>query len=354
MTDTWYVGIKGQRSGPFTSSQVRQMAARGELGPGDMLWREGMADWVVASTVKGLFGEPVEPVSNPYAPPAATVLDSGSSGVTPTVVGFPSGYSFAAAAELTMRTVRARWGLLVVVGLVLIAVYAALAIPQVGLQIVGVATGDEDMSKLLGGVGSCFGFLLNICFGGPLAAGLFLAGAEIVAGRGRVADLFVGFKRFGRVFLAQLLVLASMFGLSFVAYLPFIVCAVLAAVVGQANGRNETAFPGILIAVGGLITAVLFLSAMALVGTRVVFAPALVADAELGSLGVMDAVRLNWSRVSAKQGWSLLGLAIVVSLIAGFSALLCGIGYVLLGLPIMVAAAGSAYLLLFRSTPQAA
>lgn len=74
MADTWYVGIKGQRSGPFTSSQVRQMAARGELGPGDMLWREGMSDWVAASTVRGLFSEPVSASpqpDNPYAAPEA-------------------------------------------------------------------------------------------------------------------------------------------------------------------------------------------------------------------------------------------------------------------------------------------
>jgi len=75
MADTWYVGIKGQRSGPFTSSQVRQMAARGELGPSDVVWREGMANWVAASTIRGLFGEPAtteSPPGNPYAAPAAS------------------------------------------------------------------------------------------------------------------------------------------------------------------------------------------------------------------------------------------------------------------------------------------
>lgn len=74
MADTWYVGIKGQRSGPFVWEQVRQMAARGDLGPGDMLWQEGMGDWVVASTIRGLFGEPVSaasPMGNPYAAPEA-------------------------------------------------------------------------------------------------------------------------------------------------------------------------------------------------------------------------------------------------------------------------------------------
>jgi len=77
MADTWYVGIKGQQSGPFTSAQVRQMAARGELGPGDMVWQEGMAAWVAASTIKGLFGTAVAvppSTGNPYAAPAASDL----------------------------------------------------------------------------------------------------------------------------------------------------------------------------------------------------------------------------------------------------------------------------------------
>jgi len=84
MADMWYVGIKGQRSGPFTSSQVRQMAARGELGPRDMVWQEGMASWVAASTVRGLFAAPsagAPPAGNPYAAPEAREVLGTSAGL---------------------------------------------------------------------------------------------------------------------------------------------------------------------------------------------------------------------------------------------------------------------------------
>jgi len=84
MADMWYVGIKGQRSGPLTSSQLRQMAARGELGPGDMVWQEGMANWVAASTIKGLFAAPTAGApraGNPYAAPAASDILVTSAGL---------------------------------------------------------------------------------------------------------------------------------------------------------------------------------------------------------------------------------------------------------------------------------
>lgn len=76
MAENWYVGRNGTRTGPFAPTQLREMAATGQLQPGDLLWREGMANWVQASTVSGLFAAqrplPPSPVPavNPYAAPA--------------------------------------------------------------------------------------------------------------------------------------------------------------------------------------------------------------------------------------------------------------------------------------------
>jgi len=73
VADEWCVGKNGQRSGPFSGSQLRQLAARRELRPADMLWKEGMASWVAASTIKGLFTGP-RPAAIPYAAPAGSDL----------------------------------------------------------------------------------------------------------------------------------------------------------------------------------------------------------------------------------------------------------------------------------------
>ncbi len=41
----WYVSPKGQALGPYTLSQLREMAARGEINGGTAVWRQGMAEW---------------------------------------------------------------------------------------------------------------------------------------------------------------------------------------------------------------------------------------------------------------------------------------------------------------------
>ena len=55
MAGEWYVGRNGQQSGPFSQQQLRQMAVAGQLSPADLLWKEGMPNWVPCSSVKGLF-----------------------------------------------------------------------------------------------------------------------------------------------------------------------------------------------------------------------------------------------------------------------------------------------------------
>ena len=55
MAEGWYVGSNGQQSGPFTLQQLRQMAVTGELSKADLIWKEGLANWVPCSSVKGLF-----------------------------------------------------------------------------------------------------------------------------------------------------------------------------------------------------------------------------------------------------------------------------------------------------------
>jgi len=74
MADTWFVGRAGERSGPFTAQTLRDMAASGRLAPTDLVWQEGMANWVAAASIRGLFAEQapgMPPTVNPYAAPAA-------------------------------------------------------------------------------------------------------------------------------------------------------------------------------------------------------------------------------------------------------------------------------------------
>ena len=54
----WYVARNKQKSGPYSSAQLKRMAVSGQLGPEDMLLHEGQKQWVKAGAVPGLFPEP--------------------------------------------------------------------------------------------------------------------------------------------------------------------------------------------------------------------------------------------------------------------------------------------------------
>jgi hypothetical protein len=57
MAADWFLARGGQqRVGPLTAQQLKQMAAAGQVTGNDLVWKEGMAQWVAASQVKGLLG----------------------------------------------------------------------------------------------------------------------------------------------------------------------------------------------------------------------------------------------------------------------------------------------------------
>lgn len=70
MDQQWYYSQNGQKHGPISSAELKQLAAAGKLQPTDLIWKEGMAKWAAARSVKGLF--PAEAPSTPAAPAAAT------------------------------------------------------------------------------------------------------------------------------------------------------------------------------------------------------------------------------------------------------------------------------------------
>ena len=72
MAASWFYSIKGQKQGPVESSRLRELAQQGGLSPTDMVWREGMAEWIAASKVKGLFPEGAG-VPPPMPPEAASM-----------------------------------------------------------------------------------------------------------------------------------------------------------------------------------------------------------------------------------------------------------------------------------------
>jgi len=69
MSEEWHYTVGGQQGGPVSTAQLKQLASSGQLSQTDMVWKQGMADWVPAGKLKGLFVAP-----NPYTPPPIPVI----------------------------------------------------------------------------------------------------------------------------------------------------------------------------------------------------------------------------------------------------------------------------------------
>lgn len=103
MAHQWFYSSKGGQAGPVGDAELAKLVAAGVVGPADLVWRDGLADWIPASKVRGLFAEtgteaPAVPqpvaTASPVAPvPAAQlIVDSGG--------GLPETDALAAAAAL--------------------------------------------------------------------------------------------------------------------------------------------------------------------------------------------------------------------------------------------------------------
>lgn len=87
----WYYSKNGTQLGPVPQSELVSKLASGEISPSDLVWKDGMADWIPASQVAelkpaaaasptapavstGPLSEPApyQPPVSPYSPPAAS------------------------------------------------------------------------------------------------------------------------------------------------------------------------------------------------------------------------------------------------------------------------------------------
>jgi hypothetical protein len=87
MTKQWHYTRDGEKHGPVSDAELRQLAANGSLQPDDLIWKEGMTDWRKAGSVKGLFSDdnqsppPVPPKPSSETAAKPTVADQLKKGV---------------------------------------------------------------------------------------------------------------------------------------------------------------------------------------------------------------------------------------------------------------------------------
>jgi hypothetical protein len=280
---------------------------------------------------------------NPYAAPTAN--DTMPALEDATALGLASRpYSFSAAFKLATHTFKRRWGTLLYIGLIFLLVAVGVLIPQAIVVVGGLAAGLPP--AFLNVFSQVLGFGIQLLIGGPFFAGVMLTAANATLGRSQRGNLLLGFKRYRKVVLANLLLLALAIGSYVVAILP---AAVTAGILAAVTPRNQTPGPvGMVVFFGGVGVSLVLLLIAAVVLMRIFFFPVIVADPELG-LDVMAALRMSWSRVSVGRAGSLFGLFLVAGLLMMLSFGALCIGFPLLGMPLWLAVLGSAYQLLFRS-----
>ena len=99
MSKQWYVSRPGdpKRFGPYDDEKLKQLAQDGRLQPNDLVWQDGMADWVEAVDLGGLeFELPPPPPAYGYdaAPsyPQKSLSEAGTTKIIAGVCGIVFGY----------------------------------------------------------------------------------------------------------------------------------------------------------------------------------------------------------------------------------------------------------------------
>jgi len=72
MADQWHFSINGKQAGPISSSELKQLASSGRLSRNDLVWKDGLPNWVAAEKLKGLFPaleNSFQPTLPPRIPP---------------------------------------------------------------------------------------------------------------------------------------------------------------------------------------------------------------------------------------------------------------------------------------------
>jgi hypothetical protein len=72
MSQQWSYSKAGQRQGPVTTEKLKELAAQGQVAPTDLVWKEGMSQWVEARSIKGLFPVVAATTVQGTPPPLAT------------------------------------------------------------------------------------------------------------------------------------------------------------------------------------------------------------------------------------------------------------------------------------------
>lgn len=344
----WYVVESGQPTGPHDRVAIERMVALGRITAntkvclvGDTAWTTAAKDPVIGALIAQLSRATnmtgrADAVLGTAHPPLAN---------TPIPDEELPAFTYGGSSQLGHKAFKARWGALVLIGLVYLAMSYALGVPG---MIAGMlrAAAEQSGTTAPGALGlDLFGWLLSIFVGGPLLSGFVLAGARAVRGAGQIADLFLGFQRYWSVVLAYF-VSILLIGVGFlVAMLPGLVMLVVDLgfrFKGEFGQLGTSGVIGLVLCVVGALAVSIWIM------PRLIFMGALAADPSLPKEGLESTLRRSWSLTAGKAP-SMFALLFVYGLVLALSVFLLCVGLPLLGMPLFTAVQGAMYATVFSA-----
>ena len=84
MAEMWYYTTEGKQMDPVSMKELKRLVGDGTLKPTDMVWKDGMARWIRASSVQELFPDPISALDHYFGGGHdAGKKDAGGTAVTP-------------------------------------------------------------------------------------------------------------------------------------------------------------------------------------------------------------------------------------------------------------------------------
>lgn len=168
----WYYVRDGQRMGPVSEDEIRQLAVSGGLRPDDLVWNESMGEqWQPASMQAAWFVDPA----------TASAVLSGLPAPAPSS-GFPGQTPNEELMTRARASLKGQWGTAVAITVIYMII-------TYGLSFIPFPAGT----------------ILVYLVGGPLYLGFSIAFLRIARAKGEVGDLFAGFQHFGKALATYLL-----------------------------------------------------------------------------------------------------------------------------------------------------
>jgi uncharacterized membrane protein len=294
----WYCVVQGQRHGPIAEDVLRDWIRQGRVAAHDLVWTEGMPNWVPAGiAMPGAFpagaagGAPVGygPAYG-YAGPGLTLAlpPGGTRGRT------PNWQLMAQARELLAGNWGLPIGFALLAGLINIAVNM---VPYVGALAGLILDGPLQLGVLV--------FFITFARRGPVNLGM----------------LFIGFRSFGTALGAYLLVALIVLGWM----LLFAVAGIVVMILGAVNHSEEFLILGGVLMVPGWIAGIV---------AQLAYSQTMFLIADDNRLGVMAAIGRSKELMRGFKwklfclGWRFFGWALLC-------LLTCGIGFLWL-VPYMI------------------